>query len=207
MLDINRRIISYICPECGLPVFKNLSLFLFSGKRELQISCSCKKSHLTISTNNHKKYFINVPCFGCGNFHTYTLGFHKMWETTFNSICCTLNSTEILFWGIDNEVIKRLDNIEEQKDEIAKVIGYEKIFSNSTIMLEMINKVHQFCENKSIICECGNDEFDIEAKKDKIFVTCRKCNSTGRIRAKSSYDLKKMLDKETIVIYINKQYI
>lgn len=207
MLNKNNRIISYICPECGLPIFKNISLFDFSGKKEIIISCKCNKSHLKISTYNHKKYSLDVPCLGCGSIHKYQIGFVSMWEKSINIIKCKTNHTEILFCGYDKEVMYIFDKLEEEKDEVARIIGFERVYLNSTVMLQAINKVHEFCENNAVICECGYANFEIDIKEDVLLIKCKRCNAIGIIKAKSSIDLKELLQKESVFLCKNKKYI
>lgn len=207
MLIKQIRTITYLCPVCGLTHFEVISLFNFSGKNELTIGCKCGKSHLRISTEEYKKYSVFVPCIGCGNEHKYVLDFYHMWVKPINILNCKQNALEFCFIGNDNEVRKQLDSSEMQKDAVAATIGFEKSFKNSWVMLEAVNKIHDIAEQDNIICECGCKDISIYMLDDKIILQCTRCSGLEVINAKDNFDLKKILQKQQIILYKQIQYI
>lgn len=207
MLIKQTRIITYVCPACGLTHFETISLFNFSGKSEVVVSCKCGKSQLKLVTKDYKAYNVSVPCMGCGNQHNYTLGFHEMWVKPINIMKCKQNKLEFCLVGNDNEVRKELDILEKEKDLVASNIGFEKSFSNSKVMLEAVNRVHDIAEQDNIICECGCKDISVYMLEDKIILHCTRCSGIEVIAAKDNFDLKNIMQKQQIVLCKQIQYI
>lgn len=195
------RTISYICPICGLTHCEVISLFNFSGKNEVVITCKCGKSSIHIKTKDYKNYSLFLPCIGCGENHEYMLSFYHLWVLPINIIRCRHNEFETCIIGNDDEVRKELDYIEKEKDLVADIIGFEKDFNNSSVMLEAVNKIHDIAEKDNIICECGCKNISVYMLNDKIILQCTKCSGVEVVNAKDNFDLKNILNKEQILLY------
>lgn len=207
MLIKQVRTISYICPACGLTHFESISLFDFSGKSDVIINCRCNKSQLKISTKDYKEYMLNIPCIGCGNHHMHSLKFYFMWVKPISIIKCNQNGIEYCLIGNDNEVRKQQDSLEKEKDVVASTVGFENSFKNSRVMLEVFNKIHDIAEQDNIVCECGCKEIAVCMLEDRIILQCKRCSGLEVMSAKDSFDLKKVLQKQQIILYKQIQYI
>lgn len=207
MIIKQTRTITYICPECGITHFKTIELFNFSGKSEVIIKCKCGKSHLRITTKDYKNYTMFIPCMGCGKRHKYIMDFYHMWVKPINIIHCNENDFKFCIIGNDTEVRKELDHLDIENEVVADNIGFEKSFYNSKVMLEAVNKIHDIAEQNNIICECGCKDISIYMLEDKIILQCIRCSGLEIIAAENNFDLKKILQKQQIILCKQSQYI
>jgi len=201
MLIKQTRTITYICPVCGLTHFEVVSLFDFSGKSEVVITCKCGNSKIRITTKDYKNYHISLPCIGCGETHEYMMSFYHVWIAPINVIRCKQNNFEFCIIGSDDEVRKKLDCLEMEKDAVASIVGFEKEFNNSAVMLEALNKIHDIAEQGNIVCECGCKKISIYMLNDKIILQCTKCSGLEVVDAKDNFDLKNLSQKQQIILY------
>lgn len=207
MIIKQSRTVTYTCPDCGSNHFEDISLFDFSGKSEVDTSCKCSKSKLAIKTEDYKNYSITVPCIGCGDKHKFMLSFYELWVGPVQTIKCEHTGVELCLIGKDGDVRKHLDTLELKKDALADTIGFKKVFNNSTVMLEVFNKIHDIAENDNIVCECGCKDVSVYMLYDKIILQCISCSGLEIINAKDSFDLKAISKKEQIFLYKQIQYI
>lgn len=201
MIIKQSRTISYVCPSCGLTHFEVISLFDFSGKNQIKIGCKCGKSAIVIFTNDYKRYKLTLPCIGCGENHNYELNFYHLWIEPINIMKCTSNNFEYCIIGNDDEVRKELNYLENEKDEIAKMVGYDNEVNNASVMLEAVNKIHEIAEHDNLICECGSKSISVYMLNDKIILQCTKCSGLEVVDAKDYFDLKKILEKQQIILF------
>lgn len=207
MIIRQNRTVTYVCPACGSNHFEDISLFDFSGKSGVVISCRCGKSQLTIETHDYKKYSVDVPCIGCGDRHKLIMGFYELWVGTVKTIKCEYTGVELCLIGKDGEVRRHLDTLELKKDALANTIGFEKIFSNSTVMLEIFNKINDIAEKNNIVCECGCKNASVYLLYEKIILQCTRCSGLKIVSAKDNFDLKAISQNDQIILYKQIQYI
>lgn len=207
MIIRQSRTVTYTCPDCGSNHFEDISLFDFSGNSEVVISCRCGKSQLTIKTEDYKRYNVIIPCIGCGEKHEFTISFYEMWIGPVKVIKCENTGIELCLIGKDGDVRKYFDTLEQKKDALANAIGFKKVFSNSTVMLEVFNKIHDIAEKDNLVCECGCKNVSVYMLYDKIILQCARCGGLDIISAKDSFDLKAISQKDQIILYKQIQYI
>lgn len=201
MLVDTSMTIAYKCPSCGSFVFFNISLFTpFSNNGEHYFRCHCGNTGLTIGREGVRDIFIKTPCIGCGNEHIYTLKRKDIIKRGINVFHCPMVRMEQCFIGKDDLVRKMVDSLERELDALIDMFGYDNYFSNTQVMFDSLNKIHDIAEQGNLLCECGDNDIELVLLPDKIYLLCRKCSASKVIYAASNEDLKDILVKQQILL-------
>ena len=197
--------IAYKCPSCGKFEFFNTSLFKVFCIKEFCMVCCCGKSHLKVSNTCAGEHRIAFPCIGCGEEHIFLLKRKNLFIKNVNILHCPVTGIQQCFIGNDEEVRKRIDNLEKEYDELINNLGYDSYFVNTQVMLESLNTIHDLAETGNLYCECGNEDIELVLLPDKIYLKCKDCQGSGVISAASNKDLKILYDKKQIVLFNNRR--
>lgn len=200
MLVNTSTTIVYKCSSCGAYEFFNVSLFSLFEKRELQMRCKCNGCSALICRENSVEYRIKIPCIGCGNDHIFVLGRKEMFYKGVKVFHCPQTGIPQCLIGDDEEVRKKIDNIEKELDELIDAFGYESCFKNTRVMFDSLNKIHDIAEQGNLFCECGNKSVDLVMLSDRIQLKCTKCSGSETIFAVSNEDLKDTMSKRYIIL-------
>ena len=192
--------IAYKCTSCGSFEFFNISLFILSGKRSGVLPCRCKKSRILLEREGEGNFLIRIPCIGCGNEHTYLLTKRNILfgeQLVFN---CPETGMQICFTGRDEAVRRRVDNLEEEFDELMDRYGYESYFANTRVMFDMVNRIHDIALKGNLYCECGSRDIEMAMLPECILLRCGKCGGNKKVPASKNRDLKDMLATNQILL-------
>jgi hypothetical protein len=102
--------------------------------------------------------------------------------------------------GRDEDVRKKIDSLERELDELINLFGYDNYFTNTQVMFDAMNKIHDIAEAGNLLCECGNKDIELLMLPDKIHLKCSKCTGSKIIKASSNSDLKDLLLKQQITL-------
>ncbi|MCX7922816.1 MAG: hypothetical protein N3B21_12535 [Clostridia bacterium] len=162
--------------------------------------CRCNNSSIRIIREDLKHYTLKMPCIGCGNEHAFVLGRREMFHRHINSFCCSETGVQQCFLGNDEEVRKKVDNVEKELDELINMFGYDSYFKNTQVMFDTLNRIHDIAEQGNLSCECGNNDIELIMLSDKIHLKCSRCSGTKVISAASNEDLKNINLKKQILL-------
>jgi hypothetical protein len=177
------------CPECGKIKYHSLSLFSFSAKKTLRLTCACGAPLLVISTRNRKVFYFQVECLMCEGTHLLEFFLKEIWSGSVLSLVCNETDLEIGFIGPRDQVKKRIANQERSLQEMAEDLGYSDYFANPEIMYEILDCLHKIAEDGKLSCQCGNQQVEVEIFADRIELRCAGCGSFGVIRAETRQDV------------------
>ena len=192
--------IAYKCTSCGSFEFFNISLFTLLYKKDCSLSCRCKKSCVNIKQECEGSFLISIPCIGCGNEHTYLFSKKNILTGEPIVLNCPETDMQICFIGRDEAVRKKVDNLEEEFDELIDMYGYESYFDNTQVMFDTLNRIHDIALKGNLICECGSVNIELVLLSGCILLRCGKCGCSRRIPASKNKDLKDILTKSQITI-------
>ncbi len=192
--------IAYKCTTCGSFEFFNISLFTLLYKKNCNLSCRCKKSCVTIKQEGENSFLISIPCIGCGNEHTYLLSKKNIVKGGPVGFNCPETGMQICFAGRDDAVRKKVDNLEKEFDELMDTYGYESYFSNTQVMFDTLNRIHDIALKGNLYCECGSVNIELVLLSDCILLKCAKCSGNKKIPAALNKDLKEVLTKSQIIV-------
>lgn len=191
--------IAYKCSSCGSFEFYAASLFALLIGKETRFGCHCGESELVIHAAGDG-YQIKMPCIGCGSEHVYTVDRKNMIKKGIVVLSCPETDLPLCFIGKDDPVRKKVDHMEKELDELIDMFGYESYFSNTRVMLDSLNKIHDIAEQGNLYCECGNTDIELLLLPDTILLKCRRCFAEASVPASSNRDLRETLQKRHILI-------
>ncbi|TYQ14981.1 UNVERIFIED_CONTAM: hypothetical protein Cloal_1382 [Acetivibrio alkalicellulosi] len=191
---------AYKCSSCGTFQFNNISLFDLAIKKEIHFYCRCKGSSLVINRENPASYRITIPCIGCGLSHSYLLSAKEFIAQEIRVYNCPKTGMQQCFMGSDQAVRRRIDNLEKEFDDLITMFGYDNYFSNTQVMFDSLNIIHDIAERGNLFCECGNNDIELLLLSDKIYLRCNKCPGNKVIYASSNEHLKDNSLKKQILL-------
>jgi len=192
--------IAYKCSSCGTFEFVNLTLFELSSGREMVFNCRCNGSKLVISKENADNYKIVIPCIGCGGSHVYILERKDFIRQDIITFYCPKTGIQQCFIGKDEEVRNKIDILEKEFDELINMFGYDSYFTNTQVMYDSLNIIHDIAAKGSLYCECGNEDIELMLFSDKIYLKCNKCPANKIIYASTNEHFRENLKLEQIIL-------
>ena len=196
--------IAFRCPNCGKMSFRNTSLFEFSGRKSLRISCSaCKYEAMVIRTKDYRNFMLTIHCVICNIPHTY---YFSLREIVIKDdpliLCCLEYDLELCFIGQKDSVERRVDSYEQDLEAIIDELGYDDYFVNSEIMMECLDRLHDLAEMNGISCDCGEEDFGVTLLSDRMELRCHHCKNIHIIPAMTRRDVEDL--SSTLIIHLNK---
>jgi predicted RNA-binding Zn-ribbon protein involved in translation (DUF1610 family) len=180
------------CPKCGKIKYHSLSLFYFSAKKTLRLSCACGAPLLLVSTRDRKVFYFQVECLICEHKHLAEFFLREIWSGRVLSLVCSEADLEIGFIGPRDQVKKSIANQERSPQEMVDELGYTDYFANPEIMYEILDCLHKIAGEGNLSCQCGNQQVEVEIFAERIELRCSSCGSFGVIRAETRQDVKVM---------------
>lgn len=157
---------------CIESTIKELNIFNFSGNKVVSLDCSdddCRENCANISNHNNK-YKFEIICPVCGENHTFNINKNTFWSRPLISLKCPVSGINILFLGNKNDVTKSIekqchifDDMRMQNSEI-------------NLVLEIIECINSFAEERRMYCECGCHEIRATVTQNEIILTCPQCS-------------------------------
>jgi hypothetical protein len=192
VLVATTTVLALRCPKCGKIKYHSLSLFYFSAKKTLQLSCSCGAPILLISTRDRKVFYFQAECLICERKHLVEFFLREIWSDRVLSLVCSETDLEIGFIGPRDQVKKCIANQERSPQEQADSPGSTDYFANPEFMYEILDCLHKIAGEGNLSCQCGNQQVEVEIFADRIELRCSICGAFGVIRAETRQDVKVM---------------
>lgn len=192
--------IAYKCCSCGGFDFSSISLFEALHKGRVYHNCRCGKSGFVLTSARYQKREIGLSCIACGKKHKFELNLRDILNGETRVFYCPDTGIQLCFMGNDIQVREKIDDLERELDDMMDTLGYESYFTNTRVMYDSINRIHEIAEQGNLICECGNRDVGLTLLADKILLRCKKCTGETMIRAASNEDLKVILRTQQIFL-------
>ncbi|HEY5584796.1 MAG TPA: hypothetical protein VIK78_09930 [Ruminiclostridium sp.] len=196
--------IAYKCFSCGTFDFTNINIFKLFLHDSVVHKCRCEGARLEILKIRKNEYKLTVPCIGCGSEHTHNIGREDLISDEIIIYTCPITGIKQCFIGRDDMVREYIDSFEKELDVMIDGLGYEKYFVNTQVMIDTLNKVHDIAEQGHLYCVCGCNDIIVSMLKKGIHLKCPQCSGSEFILAASNNDLKKTLQKVSIVLFEKK---
>ncbi|TYO96531.1 hypothetical protein [Desulfallas thermosapovorans] len=192
------------CPECGKLDYHNLSRFSFSGRKRVEIFCSCGYVKLVITSKDRKSFWLQVPCVVCESKHVHSFSSKMLWSERVNYLFCHETGLELGYIGPCDEVKAMAAAQQETMEALADDFEAEdEYFNNSEVMYEVLNCLHDIAEQGSLYCQCGNRDVEVDIFPDRLELHCKDCDSVNIIYAETDDDLRVIREVETIELVRN----
>lgn len=188
MLITTSTVLAMRCSECGKLQFHKLSLFYFSGCRTLEIKCSCGAT-LSSITKKRGSYRLQLSCVICEHKHQYQISGSKMWSAQLFNLYCPETGLELGHIGPEEKVEQAVLNSDSDLELLLEQFDGDDYFNNSSIMYQVINRLHDIAEKNGLYCQCGNNYIELEIFPDRVELKCKQCGSVNIIYAETEEDL------------------
>lgn len=173
------------CPRCGQLEFQALSLFAFSGRERVNLSCDCGTPLLAIASRDRRQFNISYQCAFCGETHYLRVNRGVIWGKEVMPLTCSEMESAVGFVGPKQKVAQAYQEREKSISELAAELGYEEEFENPEVMLKILDHLHQLAKDGALGCGCGNRQLSFELLPDRIELSCEYCEALGIIHADS----------------------
>ncbi|KAF1085996.1 hypothetical protein SPSYN_00734 [Sporotomaculum syntrophicum] len=189
MIIVTDTQIAMRCPECGKLDYYNLSRFEFSGKKRIEVKCSCGFVKLILTTKDRQNYWLQVPCVVCESKHVRSLSAKMLWSDEVNYLFCHETGLELGYIGPHDEVKVLAAAQQETMEALGDFDTDDDYFNNSEIMYEVLNCLHDIAEQGLLYCQCGNQDVEVDIFPDRLELHCKDCDSVNIIYAETDDDL------------------
>ncbi|HEX3032166.1 MAG TPA: hypothetical protein VHS59_07995 [Bacillota bacterium] len=190
MLLTTEVVVALRCPMCGKFEQHQLSLFSFAGKKTLQISCDCGATKLILGTHNLQKFWLQIPCVLCETKHIYYHTRKQIWSGEVLTLTCADTKVDLAFIGSEAGVAPITEGFSQDITAFLEEIDPEDYINNPTIMMDVLNSLHDIAEDGYLFCECGNVKIDVDIMPDRLELHCPDCGAMGTVPAENEEDLK-----------------
>lgn len=193
-------VVAFKCTQCGSFKFSDISYFRLRAKGLKKLKCRCGGSFAVAAPAGKNRILITVPCIGCGEMHEYLAGINDLNRAGEMTCRCRNSGIQHCFVGSDELVRSRVDLLENELERLMDELGYERYFTNSQVMFEAVNRLHDLAEQGKLCCRCGSNNIEIVLLEDKIYLKCRSCPGKSTILAANNKDLGKMLNNKAVLL-------
>lgn len=188
------------CPRCGKIQKHDVSRFTMKDSARFDLMCSCGQIQASLTACRHQ-YLLNIPCLVCQTNHTIFLDKKKFWNTRFDKIYCAQENLELGFIGQKENIEQTIADHKREFDSMVSEMefdDYGEYIENPSVMLEILNRVHDIAERGQIFCHCGSSAVEINLLPDGLELSCAHCGGHKIIEARSEKDLTYVASLETI---------
>lgn len=196
--------IAYKCLSCGTFDFTNINLFKLFKHGSVTAKCRCEGAKLDILEVCKNEYKLTVPCIGCGSEHSHIISREELISNNIMIYTCPITGIKQCFVGRDAMVREYIDSFEKELDIMIDGLGYTSYFVNTQVMIDTLNKIHDIAEQSHLHCECGCDDIIVSMLRKGIYLKCSQCSGSKFIPAATNNDLKKTLQRVSIVLFKKK---
>lgn len=188
------------CPRCGKIQNHDISRFDMKDSARLDLICSCGQIQATLTVCRHQ-YLLNIPCLVCQTNHVIRLDKKAFWHTKFDKIYCAQENLELGFIGQRANIEKTIADHKREFDNMVHELDFDdngEYIENPSVMLEILNRVHDIAERGNIVCRCGSTAVEINLLPDGIEISCACCGGHKIISARSEHDLESVAALQAI---------
>jgi hypothetical protein len=191
---VGERIQISRCPRCARLEMHRISVFEFSGRQAVILSCSCGFHKASIYSFRHRNYHIRMHCLACDSDHIWTASFADFWRSPVFVCQCVDSGMDISYLCGPGEVKDVVESLDGQVPSELSVFGDTRadFFVNPKIMADILNKVRRLTDRGDVYCQCGNDEPRVEVFGDRVELSCQECGSLCIVYAENENDLEVM---------------
>ena len=177
MIENLKRFIAYICPDCSGITDTKISLFDFSGKAEIHLSCAdkiCTGEAGAICMKGDKVKLI-MKCPVCGETHTYSISTNAFWSKELITFECANSGVTIFFAGEEKAVMSAVDEAEKMFDLMET--DADLLTDELRLVLQTLDALHIVMDEKRLICKCGSRNMFPVFENDEMYVECEDCKN------------------------------
>lgn len=199
---IGQRVFVSRCPRCAKLEIRQVSIFEFSGRQTITISCSCGYKKASVYSFRHRSYYIRMHCLACSMDHVWNASFADFWKSPVFVCQCVSPGVDASYLCDPDEV----SNVIESLDALVPIEFLavddtrDDFFVSPRVMGEVLSRIRILEDRGDVYCQCGNDELKIEVFGDRVELSCQDCGSLCIVYAENAEDLDVVRDIDCILL-------
>ena len=182
---------AFYCRRCGKIHVHDVPYFL--GVRRFSLRCAgCAHEQAVLVRGDRKRWEIHVPCVACGKEHVIRLSLAQLRRMELEKVYCSADCFELGYIGQRRRIEELLAFNQAEFERLHPADGANFI-GKQQILLEAVNRVHEFVAAGDVVCPCGSHDFIAQVGGDSVFLECSHCGRSAVIPAESEADLRRLL--------------
>lgn len=195
-----KRMIGYICPECGKAVVVERSQFQLAAS-DSKFTCPCGKSELTITQmGDHCE--ITVPCLYCAKDHRVVCSNDALLHQRLLALTCSASGLNVCCIGEEEPVFRAMEQLEQAVDKMVMDRQAEQrgAFLDEVVMAEVLGEIKEIAARGGISCACGEKDYGIKVGFSDVSIVCAHCGAALRLGAATPDDIDAVCARYTLTI-------
>ena len=181
---------AFYCRRCGRIHVHDVPYFL--GERQFSLRCAaCGHEQAVLVRQGKKHWEIHVPCVACGKTHVLRGSLSQLRRMELEKVYCSKDRFELGYIGQRRRIEELLAFNQAEFESLHPADGTNFI-GKQQILLEAINRVHEFVAAGEVACPCGSHDFVAQVDGNSVLLVCSHCGSYAVLPAESADDLARL---------------
>ncbi len=183
--------VAFYCQRCGKIHVHDVPYFL--GTKRFVLHCeSCAHEQAVFVRQEKSRLEIRVACVACGREHAVSYRFSQLKRMRLEKVYCSKDHFELGYIG-QRRFIEELLAFSQSEFEALHPAEGTNFIGKQQILLEAVNRVHEFAAAGEIVCPCGSHDFIAQVHGNSVLLECVSCGSHAILPAESAEDLRHLV--------------
>lgn len=183
--------VAFYCQRCGKIHVHNIPYF--SGVKRFFLRCeSCSHEQAEVFRQKRGHLEIRVSCVACGQEHIFSYSLAELRHMRLEKVYCGFDHFELGYIGSSRYIEEFLAFNQAAFEKIHPADG-KNFIGKQQLLLEALNRVHDFAAAGEVACPCSSHEFIAQVCGNAVLLECSHCGSYAIISAESADDLKRLV--------------
>lgn len=183
--------VAFYCRRCGKIHVHDVPYF--PGMKRFSLRCAdCSHEQAALVRQDKGRWEIHVPCVACGKEHVFSYSLVQLKRMKLEKVYCSQDRFELGYIGQRRRIEELLAFNQTEFERLHPSDGTNFI-GKQQILLEAVNRVHEFVAAGEVACLCGSHDFIAQVRGDSVLLECGQCGSCAVIPAESASDLRRLV--------------
>lgn len=183
--------VAFYCRRCGKIHVHDVPYF--PGKKRVSLRCAgCAHEQAALVRQEKGRWEIHVPCVACGKEHVFSYSLMQLKRMKLEKVYCSQDHFELGYIG-QRRRIEELLAFNQAEFEALHPADDLNFIDKQQILLEAVNRVHEFVAAGEVACPCGSHQFIAQVRGNSVLLECSHCGSYAVIPAESAADLRRLV--------------
>lgn len=182
---------AFYCQRCGKIHVHDVPYFL--GAKRFSLRCAaCAHEQAVLARWDKGRLEFRVPCVACGKEHVIGCSLAQLRRMELEKVYCSQDRFELGYIGQRRRIEELLAFNQAEFERLHPGDGMNFI-GKQQILLEAVNRVHEFVSAGEVVCPCGSHDFIAQVGGNSVFLECSHCGSCAVVPAESESDLHRLV--------------